>query len=89
MVRKLFPIIEQNYLFAKDWLLVALPDLEISPLEGTFLMWVNFKKHVPSDIRIREYITRTCGVLVSDGYGTVAIHLHPLAESTCPHPEKT
>ena len=32
-------------------------------------MWVDFKKHVPSDIRIREYITRTCGVLVSDGYG--------------------
>lgn len=68
-LENLFPTIEQNYLFAKERLLTAFPDLEISPLEGTFLMWVDFKNHVPSDIRIREYITRTCGVLVSDGYG--------------------
>ena len=64
-----FKIIEKNYLFAKKLLLEAFPNLEISPLEGTFLMWVNFKNYINSDFPIREYIAKKCGVLISDGFG--------------------
>lgn len=68
-LEELYLVVEENYLFAKELLLDAFPDLEISPLEGTFLMWVNFKHHVDPSTPIREYIAKKCEVLVSDGAG--------------------
>lgn len=41
-------IIYRNYIFLRDQLLKRLPKLEIAPLEGTYLMWVNFGAYLDS-----------------------------------------
>lgn len=60
-------VIEENYQFAKETLKKALPMAEISPLEGTFLMWVNFEKYLTSEENAREFFAENANVILGNG----------------------
>jgi cystathionine beta-lyase len=62
-------LVEENYNIAKGILLNELPLLEISPMEGTFLMWVDFGKYWQQNEKLDEVIARKCGVVISSGNG--------------------
>lgn len=60
-------VIEENYLLTKEVLMKELPSLEISPLEGTFLMWINFEKYLEPEENIRELLAENANVIVGNG----------------------
>ena len=66
-LESLCTVIEENYQFAKETLQKAFPMAEISPLEGTFLMWVNFEKYLASDENARELLAEKANVILGNG----------------------
>ena len=55
----------ENYVYARETLLAALPKLVISPLEGTFLLWVDFRGY--TDRPVRDVLAEKVHLLVGDG----------------------
>ncbi len=60
-------VIEENYAFVKRILMERLPMVEISPLEGTFLMWINFAPYLKSDENARKILSEQCSVILGNG----------------------
>lgn len=59
-------IIYENYLFLKDTLTNELPDIVVSPLEGTYLCWIDMKAYVkPEDIK--DFIQKRCRLALDYG----------------------
>lgn len=66
-LEELKEIIYGNYLFLREKLLSALPELVIPPLEGTYLMWVDFGAYVSPEDQ-KEFFTKKCRIALD--YGT-------------------
>jgi cystathionine beta-lyase len=49
----------ENYRFAREELLTALPELVISPLEGTYLMWIDFSAYLKAE-EMHAFMQKTC-----------------------------
>ena len=60
-------IIWGNYLYLKDSLLADYPALVISPLEGTYLMWVDFSAYLKPE-EMEKFFQDSCRIAVD--YGT-------------------
>ena len=59
-------VIHHNYLWAKTRLSEAIPQVTVSPLEGTYLMFVNLNP-VLDAIDIVQFIEERCGIAVDYG----------------------
>lgn len=59
-------IIRENYAYAKSTLEQALPNVVVTPLEGTYLMWVDLGAYVPHD-QLQEFVQKTCRLAVDYG----------------------
>ena len=59
-------IIYRNYIFLRDQLLKRLPKLEIAPLEGTYLMWVNFGAYLDSS-EVSGFFEKECKIALDYG----------------------
>ncbi len=59
-------IIWGNYCYAAEALKEALPELVISPLEGTYLMWINFGAYLKPE-EIRDFFQKKCRIAVDYG----------------------
>ncbi len=49
----------ENYRFARASLLQALPELVISPLEGTYLLWIDFAAYLKVE-EMHDFMQNTC-----------------------------
>lgn len=59
-------IIYENYLFVKDTFANELPDIVVSPLEGTYLCWIDMKAYVkPEDMK--DFIQKRCRLALDYG----------------------
>lgn len=75
-LEEVLEIIEGNYRYMKEALQEKLPDVWVSELEGTYLMWIDLGAYVkPEDIE--EVLQKKCGLAVDygawfgdDGYDT-------------------
>lgn len=65
-LEELKQIIYGNYLFLREKLLAALPELVIPPLEGTYLMWVDFGAYVKPEDQ-KEFFTKKCRIALDYG----------------------
>ena len=65
--------IKDNYNFIKDYLNEHLPLAIVSPLEGTYLAWVNFEKYGLADEELNHIIKTKARVWLSPGneYGEI------------------
>jgi cystathionine beta-lyase len=59
--------IYDNYNFAKEYIETHLPDWEVYPLEGTYLMWVNVEKTGMSGIKMTHHLLKEENVYVNSG----------------------
>lgn len=59
-------IIYSNYLYAKEALERSLPKVIVTPLEGTYLMWVDFGEYIKAD-EIKDFIQKKCGLAFDYG----------------------
>jgi len=55
-----------NYRYARETLLKALPELVISPLEGTYLMWIDFGAYLKAE-ELPAFMQKTCGLAFDYG----------------------
>ena len=59
--------IYDNYAFAKEYIETHLPDWEVYPLEGTYLMWVNVENTGMSGIQMTHHLLKEENVYVNSG----------------------
>lgn len=57
----------KNFLYAQDRLKMELPALQISPLEGTFLMWVDFGAYLQPGEDPQRMLVEQQGLLLNSG----------------------
>ena len=55
-----------NYLLMREKLLAALPELVIPPLEGTYLMWVDFAAYIKPEDQ-KEFFAKKCKLALDYG----------------------
>lgn len=65
-LQNLNAMIWENFCLLRDGLLAGAPKLVISPLEGTYLAWVDFASYVPHEEQER-FFKETCGLAVNYG----------------------
>lgn len=62
----LLAVVESNYAYLKEKLVAHAPELVISPLEGTYLMWIDLRAYVkPEDTK--AFIQDQCKVAIDYG----------------------
>jgi cystathionine beta-lyase len=59
--------IEKNYDFLKSFLTANIPDIGVTPLEGSYLAWLDFRKLGLSDDKINEMLLDKAGVWLDNG----------------------
>jgi cystathionine beta-lyase len=59
--------IHHNYLFLKNYLTNHLPEIKITPLEGTYLVWLDFRAFKLSDKQLKEKLLREAKVWLDEG----------------------
>jgi cystathionine beta-lyase len=59
--------LERNFAFLKDQLTRALPDIVISPLESTYLVWLDFSALGKNDAALKKFIIQDAGLGLNDG----------------------
>lgn len=62
----LLETVEYNYQYLKEHLLSHAPKLVISPLEGTYLVWIDLRAYVDAD-KTKAFIQEQCGVAIDYG----------------------
>jgi cystathionine beta-lyase len=61
-----------NYLFLRDHLARELPRVKVSPLEGTYLAWLDFRDYGLSPKALKDCMIQRAGLALNDGpmFGT-------------------
>ena len=59
-------VIEENYLFIKSTLQEALPEITISPLQGTYLAWLNIESVLAGE-SVKEFIQEKAKLAIDYG----------------------
>lgn len=67
-VDELNEYIEGNEAFVKDWLAEHLPEVQAIPMEGTYLMWLDFRKIEPDPDKLEQLMLEEAGVWLDEGY---------------------
>ena len=56
----------ENYCLLRETLLKALPNVSVTPLEGTYLAWVNFENYLSPE-EMEHFFTETCRIAPNYG----------------------
>lgn len=66
--KELITIINTNYNVLKKYLNDNLPQVKVYPLEGTYLVWLDFSTLGLTKETLEETLTKECKVFMDDGY---------------------
>ena len=59
--------LQGNYCFLKDYLNKYLPKIKISPLEATYMVWLDFREYGLSDKELKQFIIEKAKLGLNDG----------------------
>jgi cystathionine beta-lyase len=59
-------IVYGNYQYVRETFTKELPDVMVSPLEGTYLAWIDMRKYVNPD-KMTQFMQETCGLAFDYG----------------------
>lgn len=59
-------LLKENEQFVRSTLLKQLPLIEISPLEGTYLLWINFSHYLHGE-QLKTFMQKQCGLAFDYG----------------------
>lgn len=65
---ELLPYLAANAQFAESYLAEHAPEIKATPLEGTYLMWLDCRALELSDDELAEFMNRTAGVAMNQGH---------------------
>jgi len=66
-LEELMGYLQKNYDFIKDYLSAELPMIQLTPLEATYLLWIDFRNLRFSDKDLKEFVIHKAGVGLNDG----------------------
>lgn len=66
--KELIKTINNNYKVLKKYLNDNLPQVKVYPLEGTYLVWLDFSAFGLSKEKLEEKLTKECNVFMDEGY---------------------
>ncbi len=66
-LKELLIYIWDNYCFIKDYIAKKIPILKISPLQATYMIWIDFRKLKLSDKQLKEFIIQKAHLGLNDG----------------------
>ncbi|WP_026693387.1 MalY/PatB family protein [Peribacillus kribbensis] len=66
---QLISYIYENYTYAKDYISRHMEDLKVYPLEGTYLLWIDCRKHGLSAKELERLVHKEAKVAFNQGYG--------------------
>jgi len=66
-LNELLQYLNNNYSFVKNYLAKNLPQLKISPLEATYLLWIDFRNLKLNEKELKEFIVRKAKLGLNDG----------------------
>ena len=58
--------IQENYRFVRTELLKAFPEIVVTPLQATYLMWIDMGAYLPSD-KLIDFIEKDCHLALDFG----------------------
>ncbi|MCD8071670.1 MAG: PatB family C-S lyase [Alistipes sp.] len=64
---ELRPYIYGNYELARDFIAHNIPSIGTYPLEGTYLMWLDFSKWNMTGEQLQEFLSKKAGIGLNDG----------------------
>jgi cystathionine beta-lyase len=56
-----------NYLYLKEYIYKNIPQLKISPLEATYMVWIDFRDLNMSDLELKKFIINKAHLGLNDG----------------------
>ena len=66
--KELINIINNNYIILKKYINDKLPQVKVYPLEGTYLVWLDFSAFGLTKEELEEKLTKECNVFMDEGY---------------------
>ena len=67
-MEEMLSVIAGNYQFAKEFMEIRLPQLKVTPLEGTYLLWVDCTALGLSKEALEELMVRKAQLFLDEGY---------------------
>lgn len=66
-LKELLKILQENYTYIKEYLAEYLPDIKLAPLEGTYLVWMDFRNcGIPCEI-LNELLIKEAKIMFDYG----------------------
>jgi cystathionine beta-lyase len=66
-LEELLPYLRDNFIFLKDFLAQELPSAGVTPLEGTYLAWLDFSAYGLADSEVSRVLREKARVRLNDG----------------------
>lgn len=63
----LLPYLEGNYQALKTFFEENLPEVIVTPMEGTYLAWLDFRKLIPDGLELKKFMMNEANLAVNDG----------------------
>lgn len=67
-LESLLSYLQENYEYAKQFFSKELPILKLTPLEGTYLLWIDCRGLHMTDRQLDEFMERRAGLALDSGY---------------------
>jgi len=67
-LEQLLKYLQQNYNFLVSFIEENIPQVKVFPLEGTYLVWLDFRSYGLSDEKMKELLRKKAKVWLSEGY---------------------
>lgn len=67
-LEQLLKYLQQNYNFLVSFIEENIPQVKVFPLEGTYLVWLDFRTYGLSDEKMKELLRKKAKVWLSEGY---------------------
>ena len=61
-------VIEENYKYAKEFLENNFPGVVVSPLEGTYVMWIDFRSLNLDNEKLEKFMKEKASLYLNEGY---------------------
>lgn len=65
---QLIDVLNENKIFVENYIKENIPEIKVTPMEGTYLMWLDFRKIFDDYNELEKFMTEKAYVFADEGY---------------------
>ncbi len=65
---QLIDVLNENKIFVENYIKENIPEIKVTPMEGTYLMWLDFRKLFDDYNELEKFMTEKAYVFADEGY---------------------